>query len=203
MATVKSYDLTDAEVRESTFTPYDGPVPKRGLYPAKIVSSEVGQSSAGNDMITVILEITEAPYKGAPLWLYVVFSDAALWKARETVEALGLPLKGTSLEKLAKLMSGKKCRVRVQNEMYNNEMTAKPRNILPPAKAVAAASEEEPDEGDDEELDEDETAAPPPRTLAKAAPKAAAKPARRAAAVVAEEDEGSEEEETDEGEPPF
>lgn len=218
MAKLANYDLSDVETRERTFTPYDGPVPKRGLYNARVTSATVAQSSAGNDMITVIVELTDKPYVGAPLWQYIVFSESALWRARQVLEAFGLPIKG-NLEKWAKLLQGKKCQVRVKNETYEGELQAKIADVLPPKKGGTIAAEDEdedevaeseenndsaddaeetPDdeddedaeEGEDEDSGEEEEEEPPApvKSTKSAAVKKAANPARSRSRAVAEDE---------------
>lgn len=143
MARVKTYDLDEIDDIERDFTPYDGPLPKPGVYNATVRKAEAKESSNGNDMIEAIAEITEKPYTGCPLWVYVVFAEGfAMQRAKETLLAFGMPRKG-SPEKWAKLLVGKSARLRVKLDTYEGEKKAKVTDVLPAKKARDADPEDD------------------------------------------------------------
>lgn len=133
------YDVSDIEEGEDRgFTPYDGPIPKPGVYNAHISKAEVGtSSSSGNQMVTWIIVIDDEPYEGCPLWLYtvVVGDEEKDWKFAETIRALGYKDSGTfDDEKITEKQP--KCRVRTKVETYtpeggDPERRAKPVRVLP------------------------------------------------------------------------
>jgi hypothetical protein len=65
---------------------------KPGLYKAKIVECTERESRAGNEMIEVVMEITEkGEFKGRKLWYYVITDDEAMaFRVREFLEATGI-----------------------------------------------------------------------------------------------------------------
>lgn len=135
-----TYDVTEAQVGEF-------PQPTPGLYPAKIFSEEVGDSKAGNPMLTLVFEIKTGEFKNSRLWHYIMLDGSADWRLREVTDALGFKAKG-SLD-TAKLVGGDVLlRITGQNsEEYGYQ--ARVKNVL------KAAGEEE-DESEDEEPDEED-----------------------------------------------
>ncbi len=125
---------------------FDTPVPI-GVYPAKIDSlAEDTSKSSGNPMLVAIYKISNGDWKGRLLWDYIVLSDAAAWKLKQFVEAVGLKNKG-SLD--TKKLVGTSVRVRVRHDSSEEFGTrAKVGAVLP-----LHTDEEEPD---DEEPDDDE-----------------------------------------------
>lgn len=167
MPKVKSYNLDEIEDVERNFEPYDGPTPKPGIYSIKVARTESKQSSNNNDMIEVIGEIQDKPYKGCPVWIYIVFAEGfALQRAKETLLAFGMPKKGTP-DKWAKLLEGKPARVRVKRDTYEGNPTIKVTDVLP-AKAKAAQdadedaedAEDQDDSADDADGEDDDDDAP-------------------------------------------
>lgn len=172
MAKVK-YDYTDVDESQ---VGYDGEDPKPGIYQAKVSTAEMGQSKAGNPMVTVTIDITQGEYKGWRGWHYLVMTEESAWKVKEFTDAVGLTKpgkkKGTWDTDDA---VGKPCRIKVRREMYEGEAQAKIRSVLAPkgdadeddepegADEEPAGDEAEPDEpegdepeGDEPEGDEDE-----------------------------------------------
>jgi hypothetical protein len=153
------YDVSGIEESEDRgFTPYDGPVPKPGIYNAHVSKAEIGESGNGNQQVVWILVIDDEPYEGCPLWLYTVVTgdEEKDWKFAETIRALGMKDKATfDDEKVTEAQP--KCRVRTIVETYTPEggepeRRAKPRRVLPAdpeAKAKGGKAKDEDDNDDD------------------------------------------------------
>lgn len=132
------FDLDTIEDATSDFEPYDGPVPRAGLYTAVLSKAEAKKSKADSEMIEIIVHLTgdeNKELKDCPLWVYAVFPDPpnfASAKAKETLNALGITGKG-DLETWAKKLNAKKpkCRVRVKNEQYQGNDKASVTQVLP------------------------------------------------------------------------
>lgn len=157
MARIK-YDVS--EVEPSGDQDFDTPVPK-GLYLAKISEMEETESSNGNEMIALTLEIIQGEYKGRLLWDYIVLTDAAAWKLRQFVDAVGLKGKGMID---TNTLTGTKLQVRVKHETsaeYGTRAKVGALLAVPEdedaADVAADAEEEEPAEAGDysvEDLEE-------------------------------------------------
>lgn len=159
MAKIK-YDVSDVEPGQDI--DYDTPVPK-GVYKAKVADITEGTSqSSGNDMLTVEYELVEGDFKGRKLWDYVVLTDAAAWKLRQFIDAMGVKAKGTldTVELIGNLVL-----VRVKHEADSRPETVENNGGKPVVRARVGSvnpipeDEDEPDEDeedDDEEEDEED-----------------------------------------------
>jgi hypothetical protein len=85
MGTKIKYDVSDVEAGQD----FDTPVPV-GLYRCTVseIEDTVSQSS-GNQMLAVTMEISKGEFKGRKLWDYIVLTEAAAWKLRQFLEAIG------------------------------------------------------------------------------------------------------------------
>lgn len=201
---VTSADIDNVE--DDDFEPYDGPTPPRGVYKARIKSAKLTESSAGNNMIKVLLIIDgeasgKPKYDGAPIWDNVVDTPQTSFRVNRFLVGIGATSKdwarttvddeGGSL-KIGRIRpEGMLVRLSTKLEEYEGDHNAKVDRYLPPKDEEpedeedydedTEDEEEEVDEEDDEDEDEeddaeDEEPAPAPRRASK---KAA--PARKAA----------------------
>lgn len=141
MAKIK-YDVRGVESRD--FSP-----PPPGLYRAKIEEVNEKTSSAGNEMLEVVLEISRGDHKGARLWDYVVLTEAAAWKLKQFLQAVGLVSgkKERGTLDTSKIV-GTEVQVRVKNETDDSgEIRAR-------VGAILAMPETEDDEDIDDEDDD-------------------------------------------------
>lgn len=146
-------DFDDYEEKEGG---YDGPVPKRGTYPARLVSCKEHTSS--DTAIEWIFEITEGDFKGWRGWLYSDMENAK-WKTQQIVKALngGKESKftvdpvensedGTKSKTVKKAMPVK---IRTRMEKYEEEDRAKIRTVMPDGDAAEKKSSKKKKKGDD------------------------------------------------------
>lgn len=144
------YDVDFDDYQERTGG-YDGEEPKKGIYPAKLVSLNEHTSGAGNESLQWVYEITEGDYKGWRGWVYSNM-DSAKWKTQEMVMAIsGGAKKAVSLDpgpsgdrdagqNNKTVKKAKPVRLRVISEQYEGEPKARVRNVLP---ADASTSSDE------------------------------------------------------------
>jgi hypothetical protein len=91
----KAADIDNAEEFESNFTPYDGPMPPRGVYRLKLRKAEKKVFKSGNAGIELLLEIAEpgssskSKYNGCPTWFYLVDTDSGAPNIKNFMRAIG------------------------------------------------------------------------------------------------------------------
>jgi hypothetical protein len=135
------YDV-DFDDYEEQSGGYDGPEPKRGVYPGKLVQFNEHTSGAGNEGLRWVFEITEGDYKGWRGYLYSNM-DTAKWRTQEIV----LAISGGKKEKVSlkpgsegkrdegadnvTVKKAKPVKLRVKNEQYEGETVGRLRNVLP------------------------------------------------------------------------
>lgn len=147
-------DFDDYEEKEGG---YDGPVPKRGTYPAVLVSCKEHTSS--DTAIEWIFEITEGDYKGWRGWLYSDMENAK-WKTQQIVKALqGGDEKKMTIDPVENSGDGTKSKtvkkanpvkIRTRIEKYEEEDRAKIRTVMPDSDGAAKkADKKKKKKGDD------------------------------------------------------
>lgn len=134
------YDVDFDDYEEKSGSGYDGDVPKKGLYDGALVSLREHTSSAGNEGLEWIFEITEEPYIGWRGWVYTNM-DTAKWKTQQITKAInGGAEKKTSLDpspagedgtENKTVKKAKKVRLRIGTEKYEDEPRAKIRSVFP------------------------------------------------------------------------
>lgn len=144
----------------------DSEPPKPGVYRCKVdeinsgfAKGDDGKPDKSRPRLEVIYRITVGKSKGAPLWDYVSFSEAAQWKLDQFLQAMGV---ATSKKRkgefdTAKLIN-KVVKVRVVADKNNDG------DYRPKVKGVFAIGEDDDvdddvddeDEADEEEADEDD-----------------------------------------------
>lgn len=147
-----SRDYSEVERRDGG-DGYAGEAPKPGIYNAILTSVEDHTSSAGNEGVEWIFEITDEPYEGWHGWVYTN-EEGAAWKEVQILEAIGILKPGkddinTTHEKILK--GAKPCRVKVKNETYNDEKRGKITTILPPKEGSTKAKKGKAKDGDEDD----------------------------------------------------
>ena len=127
-------------------------VVKPGLYTGKIIEVEEGVSKAGNDQLTVHLQIqTKGEFKGVKLRTWIGLAEASAWKLAELVDAIGAKENGT-LDQLIKKAKGSVIEFRVEADTYNDQPTSRVGSLFP----LDSGDDEDDDEEDDDDDDDDE-----------------------------------------------
>lgn len=189
-------DYGDEEYREPG-EGYNGPTPKKGLYPAKLVQVKNHTSGEGNESVRWTFELTggTSPTEDGDEESVAGFRDhqytndhSTLWREQQIAVALGLvkPNGRLKMSFANILKKAKPCTVRIIRERYipeddpdNPEWRAKIAAVLAArptevGKTRRSKVEDEPVEdvfdGDDEDDDEEET--PPPRRTSRSRRKA-------------------------------
>lgn len=118
---------------------YEGEVPKKGTYDAKLISLKEHTSGAGNEGLEWIFEITEGEFAGWRGWVYTNM-ESAKWKTQQVVKAISggkedrVSLKpmgsGEKGEDSPTVKKAKPVRIRVTRETYEDEARAKIRTVM-------------------------------------------------------------------------
>lgn len=93
-----SSDIDNAETRQG-YTPYDGPIPRNGLYRFTTKLMKVGESQAGNPKIQTVLELDgswKAEHKkfdGCPLFDNMPVMKSTAFRVKAFCEAYGITSK--------------------------------------------------------------------------------------------------------------
>jgi hypothetical protein len=104
-----------------------------GIYPAVIVGVEVRESKSGPDpYLNWTLEVVAPEFLGRKVWLITGLGAKALWKLRETLEALGETDLSGEIELDPEKYVGKRCRAVVSQEVYSGQTRNRVDAILPP-----------------------------------------------------------------------
>jgi len=118
-----SLDMTD----ERTIT---GLIPP-GDYIAKLIDCGKDTSKAGNEMWVWTFVIVKGDHAGTEMKYFTALTPAAMWKAVEVLEALGLGEMG----KIAKFKRGdainRLCAIKVEDQTYNDRPRSSIKNVMP------------------------------------------------------------------------
>ena len=120
-----------------------------GIHTVKVASAEVKQSQGGNDMIVVSFEVTKGADKGSRVYENFPLVDAALWKLKGFLVAIGMKADGKVSVDLDKLI-GKICNINVIHEEYEGKLRARCESIMKFAAEVTDDDDEDEDEDEDE-----------------------------------------------------
>jgi len=125
-------------------TPRDfGPPLPRGRYKFIVEDANDTISSGGNDMIALVLTVTEGEYEGRKVWENLVFgSDKALWRIKQFLQAVGLDDHGDCNIEGADIM-GLELQATTKLENYQGEPRAKILNYITPESAEPTAASAE------------------------------------------------------------
>ena len=126
------------------------------MYRFKLVELNDRRDNGKNDL-EAVLEVQDKKFKGSRLWTYLSFSDAAEWKMREFIDALGLKPKGTL--DTTKVI-GETLRAKVNADTYEGEYRAKIGKLMKDEADTDDDDDEDDDEPDEtDEPDDDESEA--------------------------------------------
>jgi hypothetical protein len=106
-----------------------------GEYAMKVDSVKLGTSSNDNEQIEWIFKGTEGKAKGKTFYFYTPLVEQALWKLRETLEALGVEVPDSAMDIDLDELEGMECTGQVEDDEYKNKIRSKL------AKLVGEASE--------------------------------------------------------------
>jgi len=110
------------------------PIPA-GVYPAVVADIELRESkTTSNPYLNWTFEITAPEYLGRRVWLVTGLSPEALWKLRETLEALGEQDLSGEIDFDPQDYIGETCRVVVSQEVYNGRTRNRVDSVLPPVQ---------------------------------------------------------------------
>jgi hypothetical protein len=150
---------------------------------ARVVEAELGESSNGNEMFTLKLEVTRGKLK-ATIFDHLVTTPNALWKLRSLLEAAGVEVPEDDMTISEDDLVDLEFDVEVTNEEYEGKDRPKITAYLPSGEVSDDDTEsddddeddeededEEEDEEEDEDEDEDEEEDEPPKKSKKAASK--------------------------------
>jgi len=103
-----------------------------GVYPAVVVAVELRESKSGPDpYLNWTFELTSEAYLGRKVWLVTGLGSRALWKLKDTLEALGETGLTGEVELDPAKFIGKTCRVVVTQEVYNGQTRNRVDSVLP------------------------------------------------------------------------
>lgn len=123
-----------------------------GEYQAEIVSAELEESKAGNDMIVIKWKITDGKFKGTTIFDQCSLVPQALWKLKTLLEAVGIDPQEEDVEasEYASELMEKTATILVTNETYEGEQR-------PKVTGYGAEGEAEVEEEEETEEEEEET----------------------------------------------
>lgn len=143
-------DFGDTESRGGKKGARSAHVPEAD-YAVKVHAAKLDKSSEKETPgVFITWLITKGKYKGKtlrdPLWL----SDKALWRVRQTWEALGVQVPSKKVKLDPRKIVGKEAAITTEDEEYESKIRSRVVDVF------ALSELEELEESDDEELDEDE-----------------------------------------------
>ncbi len=141
------YDVSDVEASDFKVAP-------AGLYRAKITQCLDAKPEGKDRRLELIYEIVGTDEKYGRIYDYVnLESEAAAFRLRALVDAVGLKPKGT-LD--TSKIEGEEIMLRVKHETWNDEVRAKAGSLLPADESGEDDEDEEDLEDDEDEEDEGE-----------------------------------------------
>lgn len=124
--------------------------PPEGDYVLKVIEAELGESSNNNNaVISLECEVAQGKYEGSKVWHTLVFSEKALWKTREALEAMGQDVPDGEMEIDPSDLVDCEFGATLFHDTYEGTKRAKIAEFL-------AADEVSEDEGDEEEEEDNE-----------------------------------------------
>ena len=110
-----------------------------GLYELQCTDAEKGIANSGNPKVTFTFSVLKAVGEGAggsgvgkDLKVHAALTPQAIWKLRETVEALGMPWpKKGALKVKCSDFRGKKCLGTVEDNVWNGEKRSQIKRCAP------------------------------------------------------------------------
>jgi Protein of unknown function (DUF669) len=152
-------DFTDTESREGKKGSRSAHLPE-GDYTAKVKEAKLGKSSEKETPGILMTWIITGPkkYKGKTIRDSLWLSDKALWRVRQTLEALGVPVPSKKVKVDPRKMVGKEAAITLEDEEYEGKVRSRVTDcfLLSEYEELQEDTDEELDEDEDEEEDEDE-----------------------------------------------
>jgi hypothetical protein len=152
-------DFSDTESRGGKKGGRSAHLPE-GDYTAKVRSAEFGHSSEKETPGIMMAWVITSPkeYKGKTLRDSLWLSDKALWRVRQTLEALGLQVPSKKVKVNPKSMIGKEAAITVEDEEYDNKVRSRIVDCfnLSEYEELQSSDGEALDEDEDEDEDEEE-----------------------------------------------
>ena len=99
--------------------------PPEGDYPCVVLEAESEASSAGNDQIKFVGEISKGEYKGVKVYLYCPLAENSLWKLHAFLTALGVDVPEDDLDIDLSELVGEEFMGIITHETYNGKKRAK------------------------------------------------------------------------------
>lgn len=128
-----------------------------GKYSCTIVGVEEGSTQYGDEMWKVRFMVDHGPHRGRCIFDNLVFSKAAMKRAKLVCSRLGLDVSG-ELDLKPEMIQGRRCYISVETEQYtDHEGRPKRRNVVPFAGYGRADGAETPAGGVDAEDVEDDS----------------------------------------------
>ena len=127
---------------------------EEGQHVVKVIEAKESISQAGNDTITLKLQVMKGNSKDAMVWDTLTITEKALWRVKQFLEAIGQKSAGKVVIDLDKI-EGKTCIANVIHEEYNGSLKAKV-DEYKKLQASKSKYEDEDDEEDEEEPDNDD-----------------------------------------------
>lgn len=124
-----------------------------GKYPCRLVEVEEAKTQYDDEMWKLRFQVASGPHAGRFIFDNLVFSEAALKRAKLICSRLGLDVSG-ELDLTTEMLKGRACQVTVDVEDYEDkEGKLKKRNIVPFAGyersgQVDEASDPQPEEAE-------------------------------------------------------
>lgn len=162
--------------------------PAEGVHKVKIAKVEETTSQGGNDMFKVTFVVVAGPSKGSKVIENYPLVEAALWKLKSLLEAIGMKADGRVAVDLDK-MEGKTLEIEVKLEEYEGKDRVRVAETRKVGASIAKEDAEEDEDDDDfdedeeedeEDEEEDEEEVKPAKKSKKPAKKAKEKPAKKA-----------------------
>jgi len=151
-------DFGDTESRGGKKSSRSSHLPE-GDYAAKVKEAKLDRSSEKETPgIFVTWVITKGEYKGKALRDALWLSDKALWRVRQTLEALGVKVPSKKVKVDPKKMIGKEAAITLEDEEYDGKMRSRVVDVfaLDELEDLEESEDEDEDEEDEDEENEDE-----------------------------------------------
>lgn len=104
-----------------------------GRYPAIVAVVEEKTSAKDKPYISWQFEIAEGEYKGRKMFNNTSLQPQALWKVKETIVALGIPIKGNKIKINDNDLIGLTCDLMIGQREWEGQMRNEVRQVLPPS----------------------------------------------------------------------
>lgn len=130
---------------------------KPGDYAVKIVKVEQGVSSKKKTpQISFTLAFTDGKYKGKQIMYDCYLTPDAMWRLRNTLEALGTEVPNKAYKLDLRKLKNLEMAVTIDNEEYEQKIRSRVIDTFPLSELEDLEDEDDEDEDEDEDEDDDE-----------------------------------------------